>query len=149
MGRILRALRMCFCCLKRAFERGGDHAWASAQEECDSFCAECEEKQEICAAHAQRRSPWHYTNNPCGSCVGEVVVCTHLFAVFASMDQCGSQHALVSRVTLRNSEVVPAPMQVARAEVGHKRVRMEPVRLSDQARYQELRDENSNKSYTT
>jgi hypothetical protein len=44
-------------------------------------------------------------------------VCTHLFAVFASMDQCGSQHALVSRVTLRNSEVVPAPMQVARAEV--------------------------------
>jgi hypothetical protein len=32
---------------------------------------------------------------------------------------------------------------------GHKRVRMEPVRLSDQARYQELRGKDSNKSYTT
>jgi hypothetical protein len=32
---------------------------------------------------------------------------------------------------------------------GHKRVRMEPVRLSDQARYQELRGKDSNKLYTT
>jgi hypothetical protein len=32
---------------------------------------------------------------------------------------------------------------------GHKRVRMEPVRLSDQARYQELKGKDSNKSYTT
>jgi hypothetical protein len=32
---------------------------------------------------------------------------------------------------------------------GHKWVRMELVRLLDQARYQELRGKDSNKSYTT
>jgi hypothetical protein len=32
---------------------------------------------------------------------------------------------------------------------GHKRVQMEPVRLSDQARYRKLRGKDSNKSYTT
>jgi hypothetical protein len=32
---------------------------------------------------------------------------------------------------------------------GHKRMRIEPVRLSDQARYQGLKGKDSNKSYTT
>jgi hypothetical protein len=32
---------------------------------------------------------------------------------------------------------------------GQKRVRMKPVRLADQARYQEFRSRDSNKSYTT
>jgi hypothetical protein len=32
---------------------------------------------------------------------------------------------------------------------GSKRMRMEPVRLTDQARYQEIRGKSSSKSYTT
>jgi hypothetical protein len=54
------------------------------------------------------------------------------------------------------SELRPQQLNMFRADgdeqvfaAGHKRVRMEPVRLSDQARYQELRgNKDSNKSYT-
>jgi hypothetical protein len=98
----LLALRVCLACLRRAFAQR--HTWETAEEQCDSFCEDCELAQTLCGwCKAAGRKHWHYTRRICGGCSRKGEVCVHLWAGTGAIDQGGGQHALTNQVTRRNA----------------------------------------------
>jgi hypothetical protein len=103
--------RVCYCCLREAFETSATNeaAWAKATAICDLHCEDCimaEKKHaadssasKVCEAHASVHAGRHYGEVQCSRCAEVDAVCHNCMLISVCSDLCGSQDAYLKSCT--------------------------------------------------
>lgn len=133
VDKYIKNCRVCFCCLKSAFE-GTSHdtvpgaGWALAKSTCDKYCEDCMEAEtasfvdhaalKTCSKHTARAGS-HWTSIQCERCTKESEVCHNISLEGFGMDCCGSQEAYQAQVVSRKAGMYGTGDHIAVGDLAH------------------------------